>query len=58
MVITVEISKIAPKYLKRPPLKFKDESFGAKKCSKKMFFSAEISPEMTFVRPQIEFFGH
>ena len=52
-------SKIAQE---TPPLKFKDESFGSIKCSKK---SAEISPEMNrkmtgndIFRPQIEFFGH
>ena len=35
MLITVEMSTIAQKCLKRLPLKFKDESFDAIKCSKK-----------------------
>ena len=45
MLITAEMSTIAQKWLKRLPLKFKDESFGAIKFFQKKF-SAEISPEM------------
>ena len=41
MLITAEISMIAQKLLKRLPLKFKDESFGAIKMSQKIF-STEI----------------
>ena len=49
MVITAEMSKIAQIWLKRLALKFKDESFGAIKCSN--FFSAEISAEMNRKTP-------
>ena len=37
MLITAEMSSIAQKLLKRLPLKFKNESFGAIKISKKKF---------------------
>ena len=64
MLITAEMSTIAQKWLRRLPLKFKDESFGAMKMSQN-FFSAEISlgmnPKMTgndIFRPRFEFFGH
>ena len=58
MVIMAEMSKIAQKYLKRLPLKFKDESFDAIKCSKKIRRKwTEKWPEMKFFRPRIELFG-
>ena len=38
MVITAKFSKIAQKQLERPPLKFKDEFFGALKMFEKNFF--------------------
>ena len=45
-LITAEMSKIAQEKLKRLSLKFKDESFGARKIFQAKFFSAEILPEM------------
>jgi len=44
MLITAEMSTIAQKQPKRLPLKFKNESFGPIKFSKKKL--ADISPEM------------
>ena len=54
MLITAGMSSIAQKWLKRLPLKFKNESFGAIKISKKNF-SAEISPEMKFLDHESNF---
>ena len=45
MLITAEMSTIAQKWLKRLPLKFKDDSFGAIKMSQK-YCSSEISTAM------------
>ena len=50
------MSTIAQKLLKRLPLKFKNESFGAIKIFHKKNFSAEILPEMNQKRTQISRF--
>ena len=57
MLITAEMSTIAQKLLKRLPLKFKNESFGAIKIFRRKFHWKWTKnwPELTFLRPRMEF---